>query len=207
MTTQAVKQWIYDRVLASATAAPGGYPRDACAGILAAAGQVDGINTTILKERPVQDIQAETLSVIMMNIPGELEAQISSGGISGQFRNDVDIQFDLIWVANFTGDPANSIPPTFTDELVSGRAFRKILQALRKTIRYCTYRQISATVIQGWSWVVTDPDDGTISRINGSSGKIRTKIETPMVAENSTDIFYGASLTITLVEMYNGTGV
>lgn len=207
MTTQAVKQWLNDQLVSSATVNPGTYPRNAVAGMLYSAGQISGSTLAIVIDRPVQDIDIEAVSAIFIDVPGEEETQVTTGGLNGTFKNVIQFQIDMLWAADLTGDPQNNIAPLFTDELVAKRQFRKYVQALRKTVRACIYQLKSAGLYQAGLWAVTDPDDGTVSRIAGIGTSIKVKYNPPMIAENATDIFFGAMIQFSIVEQYSGTGL
>jgi hypothetical protein len=204
VSTQSVKQWVFDRLTASITAVPGSYPHDACAGILAAVGF--GISdVTIFIDRPAENIQVQTKAAIVINDPEEDEDQKTAGGASGQIVTKHTIELDVSWMADFVGKPAAIPPvlPSYTDEDLANRHNRKFLQAIKRTLRLSTYTAKSAGVIMAANWPLVDPDDGSTSFLTGRQPRLKLYKQGAAMGDNNQNLFFDSLFSTTFLESGN----
>ncbi|NWJ46474.1 MAG: hypothetical protein HXX08_11395 [Chloroflexi bacterium] len=193
MSAEATKRWLLGRFTSSLTAAPVTYPQDACAGILYNAGRTSA-NTTVYKDAPNLELNLAGGSLaIILNDTEESEEPLTYGGAYGQNLNTSDFMLEVYWIADFTGDPVHSVSPAYTSQAVSDQYFRKLLEAIKQTLRLATYVLLSnGAQVQAQNWNLVDPDSGQLSTLMGEQYPMKTYKQPARQGENSNNLVYAA---------------
>ena len=205
MSTEAVKQWLFDRFTNSLNPVPTTSSYPACSGILAGAG-FGTSQVTLYKDSPNQTFRADNAAVIALNDPDETENQ-KSGGAYGLIENVLSFEILVMWIADFKGDLAATppVPPKYSDAAVANQHFRVLLSAIRRTLRRSIYIQ-DASGIGAANWPLTDLITAEKSSIVGRQPQLKVYKQPARPAQDKISLYYGAMIECSYKEVFNSVG-
>lgn len=204
MSTEAVKTWLYDRLINSLSdPTPVAFPRDSSYGVLYEVG-FNTTNVTVTKDPPATRVKAPTKGVIVLYDTNEAWNEPVP---DVNFEVSQSFELEVYWLADFTGKPAQSVPPTYTDELAASPVFRLFVNRIVSTLLKATfivrddYNEQGVLKEARYQWELTDPTTGEKSCIaRREQGSISVTKNPPGLAANKKDRFYGSVVNVRFLE-------
>jgi len=206
MGQRSVRRWLYDVIDGSLQPEPSTYPHRASDGVLNGLSFTQA-NVEIYPNRIVTELDINSESAIMIDIPTSKQTQKTGQGAYAILVVNHSIELNIFWYANVAGEydsEGNQISaPTFTNQTESDIVFDKFLKGIEKTISLSVYKYNAPDNIEGASWPVIDStSDNGLSVINSVQPMITLENYGASRLEDSNNLVYQATVSFDLLETY-----
>lgn len=205
MSYRSFQGWLEQGLIASTGSAPAPNTEHwTVQGILGAVGLTTS-KVIILDERPVDELTlAENVQTcIIFEVFKTLSSSKStSGGAYAPRFREHKVGFNVVWLADFTGNPVQGVAPEFSTQAQSKRVFDKIMHAVERTINLLIFKTSATGITEAANWPLTDTDTGEVSTVIGELPNIEIYKPPVTPLENSRDKKYTVFGEATFLEQY-----